>query len=361
MKFGHLYRDRLVQAGFPPRWIDSAISYNQLKKCIKRVRIELESLGLDAATLSRLLESADLDDSDEERDIEQAKSLRYEFAEPARTSGHSSRPVKPKLLFLVDEETGLPLDARLTPETRAYIQQLALDERLAGVRISEVEDESSILSETRGVPEPKEDNWSRAPSRVHNLIEIPLTSDSEFFTLLQDQLSDLVTLQNDEKNKLNMSITTVGRTLAIATNPSDRKAKQDLAHWRRLFELYLDSRVFFATNEQDHGSQNFVEARKRFSLFLEKAQKQELLINFRKRESAEALQQFLAINTELLQNIRFHEINQTAMAKILKSKQTPSFAGGKIQSVSPQSGYPRIQDCQDFVQYPVHTEYAQRF
>jgi E3 ubiquitin-protein ligase BAH len=328
MKFGRLYRDRLVQAGFPPRWIDSAISYGQLKKCIKRVRKELESLGLDAVTLNRLLESADLGEIDDERAIANPKSLRYEFTEAAQTGARFSTPVKPKLLFLVDEETGLPLDARLAPETRTYIQQLALNQRLAGVRLSDVEDDTHILSEPGRLSESNERDWRRNPSGVHKLIEIPLTSDSEFFSLLQDQLSELVTLQNDEKNKLHLSITTVGQTLAKATNPTDSKAKQDLSHWRRLFELYLESRVFFATNEQDHGSQNFVEAQKRFSLFLEKAQKQGLFIKFRKKESAVALQQFLSINTELLQNIRFHEINQTAMAKILKSKQSSSFAAG---------------------------------
>jgi hypothetical protein len=59
MKFGHLYSDRLVQAGFPPHWINSAISYNQLKKCIKRVRKELDALGLDEVTLRRLLNTAE--------------------------------------------------------------------------------------------------------------------------------------------------------------------------------------------------------------------------------------------------------------------------------------------------------------
>jgi E3 ubiquitin-protein ligase BAH len=100
MKFGHLYHDRLVQAGFPPYWIDSAISYNQLKKCIKRVRKELDSLGLDAITLQRLLDtvenrknvagsdpatcigsSHEFDDGD--------RPLRYEFSETATEVGES--------------------------------------------------------------------------------------------------------------------------------------------------------------------------------------------------------------------------------------------------------------------------------
>jgi E3 ubiquitin-protein ligase BAH len=220
----------------------------------------------------------------------------------------------PKLLFLVDEETGQPLDARLAPETRAHIQQLALQDSLAGIRISEVGAPKADATRWK-------EQWSKKSSHPCKLVEIPLTSDSEFFVLLQTQLSELVSLQIEEKNKLQSDIATIGQTLVKATNPSsDSKAKQDLARWRRLFELYIDSRVFFATSEQDHGRHDFAEAQKRLKLFLEKAQTQGLLTNFKKKESTTALQKFVFINTELLQNVRFHEMNQTAMVKILKSK-----------------------------------------
>jgi len=72
-------------------------------------------------------------------------------------------------------------------------------------------------------------------------------------------------------------------------------------------------------NEQDHGTQSGFQARTRFAHFLETAQKSSLLGHFKTRESKAALQNFVAINTELLQFIRFWEINQLAMVKILKS------------------------------------------
>jgi E3 ubiquitin-protein ligase BAH len=222
-------------------------------------------------------------------------------------------PIIPKLLFLVDEETGQPVDARLAPETRAHIQQLTLPESLAGIRVTETEE-----------PRPDttcwEDRWSRKLSHPYKLVEVPLTTDSEFFLLLQSQLSELVSLQNEERKKLQTNIATIGQALVKATDPSSgSKAKHDLARWRRLFELYIDSRVFFATSEQDHGPHDFAEAQKRLMSFLEKAQTQGLLTHFKNKESTNALQQFVRINTELLQSVRFHEINQTAMVKILKS------------------------------------------
>lgn len=55
MKFAHEFKDALEREGFPPHWIESAIPYGQLKKCIKKVKRELESFGLDSQTLGLLI------------------------------------------------------------------------------------------------------------------------------------------------------------------------------------------------------------------------------------------------------------------------------------------------------------------
>ena len=54
MKFGHDFEASLDKGEFPKEWLDSAISYKQLKKCIKKVQKELGSLGLDSQTLNAL-------------------------------------------------------------------------------------------------------------------------------------------------------------------------------------------------------------------------------------------------------------------------------------------------------------------
>lgn len=45
-----------MRSGFPPQWVDIAIPYGQLKKCLKKVQKELRDLGLGPDTLSVLLE-----------------------------------------------------------------------------------------------------------------------------------------------------------------------------------------------------------------------------------------------------------------------------------------------------------------
>ena len=77
MKFGHAFKDYLENGGFPPSWLGSAISYQKLKKCIKRVKLELASLGLDPETLQLLLDGAAKDDQNATT-AEEEKVLRYE-------------------------------------------------------------------------------------------------------------------------------------------------------------------------------------------------------------------------------------------------------------------------------------------
>ena len=55
MKFGQVFKEALRKEGFPSEWVNSAISYSQLKKCINRLTNELAELGLDPGTLNRLL------------------------------------------------------------------------------------------------------------------------------------------------------------------------------------------------------------------------------------------------------------------------------------------------------------------
>lgn len=322
MKFGHAYKEFLVEGGFPAEWVNSAISYQKLKKCIKQVRLELASLGLNPETLQLLLSGAEEDRKAADEADEDDRALRYEF-EDGNSKAAKSGAIKPKLLFLVDEATGEPIDARLSPETKSYIHQLALNQKLTNVRISDHDDTESLAatdSRRSSDFDLADDHSSRRVSKPHRLIEIPLTSDSDFFNLLQNELSGLAHLQKTERMKLHDEIAVVGNALVKAADPNSKRGKADLDKWRRLFELYIESRIFFSTAEQSHGLQTYTAAQERYSKFLTKATEVGLLGKYKMRESGDALKGFLSINGELLMNLRFHEINQIAMNKILKSQ-----------------------------------------
>ena len=344
MKFGHVYQERLLKGGFPPEWIESAISYRKLKKCIHKVEGELASLGLDPNTLSSLLrhfEKTTVETADAE-DVEE-KPFKYVLAkdEEVSTNGSSEnvpwlarRPAfHPKLLFTVDEETGEPLNAYLAPETKEKLHQMALLQGMSDIRITELSDFEVIrarpgTSDSAGISFSDSSTVSterRRGSSAVRIIEVPLTSDSEFFAMLSTELSGLAALQAQEEQKLRSEITRLSKVIAHITEPNRRASKQDLVKWRKIFQLYVESRIFFAATERDHGAHNAAKAGENFRAFSRLLQEHELTKHFKKQESLDALNKFLGINTELLQTLRFQEINYTAMTKILKSRQLYSF------------------------------------
>lgn len=150
-------------------------------------------------------------------------------------------------------------------------------------------------------------------------VEVPLTFDSEFFGLLHNDVATLDVLQGQEQESMKSEIISLGKEIALVTKPS-RFSKTDLPAWRELFELYLESQVFFSTHERDHGARTSATAVKRLVWFQEQAQARELPSKLRLPGSRAAYTRFLALNAALLQSLKFQEINQIAVAKILKSE-----------------------------------------
>jgi E3 ubiquitin-protein ligase BAH len=324
MKFARQFQESLVNDGYPASWVQNAISYGQLKKCVKRVQKELASIGLDVETLRTLLTTVEAqehknsiavhkDPLEPQRNtsVSSASSddapFQYTFATPASPS----QQIVPKLLFVVDAKTGEPISAALSPETRNLLHQLAVSEKLTNIRITPESDEYQLPSVD------DEDN-----EREVRYIQIPLNSDSEFFAMLERELTGLATLQTAEREKLTKDILAVGSSVSKATNPDDKKGRQDLQKWRALLECYVDAEVFFATNEQDHGIRGSKQASQRYAEFLGNAKTAGLLNQdgYKGKDGRKAVQMFLDVNEELMQCLRFQEINRTAMSKILKSK-----------------------------------------
>ncbi|KAK8254416.1 SPX domain-containing protein [Phyllosticta capitalensis] len=313
MKFAHAFRERLQNDGYPAEWVDAAISYRQLKKCIKKVERELERLGLDVETLGQALRSAE-----KERDERHAE---YLLLDPDADASRAPVVFEPKLLIAVDEATGAPLDARLSPTTRDYLQQLALS-KPAGPRVAQLRClDSSSDQDSSGGASPPPDSNSSAPCRPlfrpFRMVELPLTSDSEFFGILQTELSGLAALQSRETARLSAQVTALGAIASKATEPTASKA--DLAAWRRVFELYVDSQIFFSTaTAAGERQRDAATAQALLSRFSDELGRQGVARGFKRKESAAAFERFVRLNVEMLLSLRFQEINDLAMTKILK-------------------------------------------
>lgn len=299
MKFAHELKETLDRESFPEHWRAAAIPYSQLKKCLKKVRQELEALGLDKETLQQLLAAHTVSP-----DGEPVPMASYNL-DQAPSQSHSLRPC---LSVFVHFQDGQAVDAALSPASRAFLQ------RLSGVKAS------PLVSRP---PLPHDSSHSASgPVKTSEAglerIEVPLVFDGEFFNILQSDVDSLDALQQQEEKSMEVDIITLSEEVSAVTKPS-KFSKSDLNRWREIFDLYVDAQVFFSSHELDHGSRSSNKAVQQLVWFQKEIQSRGLLNKFKMPSSRLAYTRFLQLNATLLQNLKFQEINKTAITKILKS------------------------------------------
>ena len=149
-------------------------------------------------------------------------------------------------------------------------------------------------------------------------VEVPLIFDAEFFELLQEDVINLNMLQASEQKGMNNEIVALSTEVINLTKPS-KFSKTDLYRWRELFNIYLQASIFFSTHELDHGTRDSTIALQQLEWFQSEVTKRRLVDSFKLPSSRQALDRFININMTLLRNLKFQEINQKAITKILKS------------------------------------------
>lgn len=139
MKFAREFRTALVNEGYPARWVNAAIPYGQLKKSIKKVASELQSIGLDSETLAQLTQPSP---EAEPGRRESAVAFQYNFdgkvpsfpptGSPALiplSGTKETKEFRPKLTMFVTLDQGIAVDATLSKDTRKYLEKLARKQR----------------------------------------------------------------------------------------------------------------------------------------------------------------------------------------------------------------------------------------
>lgn len=314
MKFAHEFKETLDREGFPDHWRAAAIPYSQLKKCLKKVQRELETLGLDKETLQHLLAAQTVSPQGEPIPI-----ARYKLdQEPTE---HSLRP---RLSVFVHLQNGQAVDAALSPASRAFLQKLSGRQSPSSASPSldatSRTDDTSLLSD---------DPLCIGEGELER-IEVPLVFDGEFFNILQTDVDSLDVLQEQEEKSMEVDIKLLSEQVSAVAKPSKKFAKSDLNRWREIFDLYLDAQVFFSSHEQDHGARSSVKAVQQLIWFQKEVQSRDLLAKFKVPSSRIAYARFLQLNATLLQNLKFQEINRTAITKILKKFDKRTSLGASV-------------------------------
>lgn len=332
MKFGQDFQASLRREEYPREWIDSAISYKKLKKCIKRVQQELLSFGLDQETLNALWQHVSRNDTTV---AENDRLLRY------TDSGKGKFNFTPKLTIAIDPKDGSPMDAWLSSETRHHLHQLAHSSKSNG---KEFDSNTSVQGdsasgEDRGGTEHLQNHTEVSGSTEETeatdleTIEIPLTSDSEFFQILRRELVNLDRLQSKEQSSIQSEIVQLGEDLRNLKLSKKRRSKEELEAWRRIFELYTDAQIFLSSHEADAGARDIPHAQKQLQYFNKQiSMPSPSSRNNLGKDASIALDRFLKINLDLLRLMKYQDINRTALTKIMKKfdKQTALHAQASI-------------------------------
>lgn len=302
MKFAHQFKETLEREAFPDHWRAAAIPYSQLKKCLKKVQRELQSLGLDKETLQQLQSAQTVSP-----DGVPVPMARYNL-------DHASQSLRPCLSVFVHLQDGQAVDAALSPASRELLQ------RLSGKQLppSSLDPGPGPDAVTRDDTSQLTEGQSAVAEEGLERIEIPLVFDGEFFNILQSDVDSLDVLQQQEERSMEGDITTLGGEVSAVTRPS-KFSKSDLNRWREIFDLYVDAQIFFSSHEIDPGSRSSAKAVQNLVWFQKEIQNRDLLSKFKMPSSRLTYNRFLQLNATLLQNLKFQEINKTAINKILKS------------------------------------------
>ena len=305
MKFAQQYATLLRQEGYPEAWTRIAISYRLLKKCIKKVQEELASLGVDVGSPNQ---------TSTESTSAQNRLLKTVYENDA------ADPVL-KIIFAVDSE-GLPLDAKLSPDIRSKLQDVAKTAQAP-------QPTRASLSSGQRALEGELNTYSDNQHTLHGAVtevEVPIHNAKDFFHTLCVEVEGLGTMRGKQINEIKERITNLSELIStVAVPPETGKARNtDLYAWRQVFSMYNGCEVFVANREQDRSTHGSIAAQKQFQEFSQMITDSKVLKRFKRRASRQALEQFVGINAQLLDNLKFRELNLTAMTKILKklSKRT---------------------------------------
>ncbi|KAK4653140.1 hypothetical protein QC762_505450 [Podospora pseudocomata] len=315
MKFGHAFKEALEAETYPRHWVDKAVPYRQLKKILGKVREELINNGYDPDTLQKLVA---------ERNAEY------------RLESDDSHLLRPKLVVRPATTSAQPLDQKTEVDS-----------------LPESPVSLSPTSSASTEPGPSALTHDSAPPCSHRQqqtsdgewVDVPLDADARFFSVLQQDVNELDTLQDKERVAMIENIHVIGNEIAQVARP--RKpvidfSRSDLYRWREILDLYLSAEVFFSTNEVSGGARSSDRARKQLVWFQEEVGKRQLPQKFKIKSSAVAFQHFLSLNATLLQNLQFQELNQTAITKIIKKFD-------KRTSLGVKKTFPKVMNSAHFI------------
>ncbi|KAJ3003900.1 hypothetical protein HKX48_001504 [Thoreauomyces humboldtii] len=148
------------------------------------------------------------------------------------------------------------------------------------------------------------------PKTDPSSVKYYLKTDHEFFAELAAAVNGIATFETSLQDTFRENLDTLSRYLVTAASPYAK----DMYAWRRLLSTYLQSEIWLVGGTKDRA---LLSSKQQLEQFDEIARKN-LRPMLKSKDSAVALEAFLALNREMLAVKQFDEINHTAVRKILK-------------------------------------------
>lgn len=288
MKFAKVLQQTLVEEDIPEEWVEAAIKYKSLKKCITKVVRELKFLGLEQNTLKFLLEDPNSEDGTKKIiEVDQNETLPNNpiIAEYTLTkSNDKSKPILPYLKITLNydddeytddhiHEVGLQLKHKIEmllnnddfaddDHEEPNTEQQVIEIKEEGDKLILSPQTTHSIPSRLGSPEPFELNNTKSldktitetkepvpKQRKTNEIVIMLNSDTKFFQMLNKELESLDDLKSKEESNLISQVESISHSVKSLSSPNVSLKKTDLYKWRELFKIYLDSEVYFKYNQ----------------------------------------------------------------------------------------------------------------
>ncbi|RLV95232.1 Transcriptional regulator form adherence 3 [Spathaspora sp. JA1] len=382
MKFAKTLERALSADEVPAEWVEAAIQYKALKKCINKVVNELNFLGLEPDTLKLLFE--DNDDSSKiveinEDETKASNPIIAEYILTKSQDGHEIKPmlkltldysnenysddhiyelgmqVKNKIESLLNDDLSSPAPALgISSSDNADIEPLYLDERSVIIDESDTSEkiieikqdgdalkvvasrENSVSPPSSPKGNPQDDSTgidevllSPEVSAVCSPILTPYlrhqSKKNEIFIMLNSD-SKFFKMLDEELESLDKlrqveEAKIIAEVQAVAKVVNQFKDKKsELYKWRELFRIYIDSEVYFKYNESllPSAERNAEQVKKNLDNFVANVEKSGALTLLKNKESVATFNEFIAMNYHLFKILQFQSINNEAFRKILK-------------------------------------------
>lgn len=131
-------------------------------------------------------------------------------------------------------------------------------------------------------------------------IIINLEYDSEFFTLLNQALTSLTALMDNEKEAFIAAVTSLAEVISKTASPTLSK-QNDLYQWREVFSIWVEAQIFESNYELSRGERSVAEVESRLHWFVDQVGRRSLAKKMRHKTSRAALERFVGLNQELLE------------------------------------------------------------